>query len=237
MKGFLVGTNPKCECVMLREHFQELKADVVKHMIAQVHDNQLVNGMNTSAKDTIEVHVNIGGVGDAYDGGLDEDKLVFGGMDCVAEVPRTAVAEDEATIKVGCEKELEIYLRTSGLKLKEQGGSFTDPLAWWKMVHVRKRFPILSQLAEVFLSIPATSAPSERMWSRSSGVLTAKRSRLTPEVTSSTMFLKENMEIVRKHYTKAVKGVKDPVPLYLPNVVQSNETKVDVGEDLFGLSF
>ena len=64
----------------------------------------------------------------------------------------------------------------------------------------QKRYSILSQLAMSFLAIPATSAPSERMWSRGTGVLTTKRAMLLSEVISGTMFLKENMEVARKYY-------------------------------------
>ena len=105
------------------------------------------------------------------------------------------------------------------------------------MEHVQKRFPILAPLAQMFLAIPATSAPSERMWNRGAGVITAKRNRLAAEITSCTMFLKENVEILRKHYEEVVKGVKDPVPLYLPELVEAKETKVDVGADVFDVIF
>ena len=237
VKGFLNGADPKCEYVMTDEHFEELKADVVEHMIAQVHENQSVNGTSRRAADDNEAQESTKDSNDAYNGGLDEDELMFGGMDRVVEEPRSAVTEDETNIKVTCEKELEIYLRTPALKLKQPGGSFIDPLAWWNMEHVQKRFPILAQVSNIFLAIPATSAPSERMWSRGAGVLTAKRNRLAAEITSSTMFLKENMEILRKHYKEVVKGVKDPVPLYLPELVQADETKVDVGGDLFDVTF
>ena len=237
VKGFLNGTDPNCEYVMTNEHFEELKADVVEHMIAQVHENQLANGIISRAADDNESQENIKDSSDAYNGGLDEDELMFGGMDRLVEEPRSAVTEDETTIKVACEKELEIYLRAPALKLKQVGGSFTDPLAWWNTEHVQKRFPILAPLAQMFLAIPATSAPSERMWNRGASVLTAKRNRLAAEVTSSTMFLKENVEILRKHYEEVVKGVKGPVPLYLHELVEAKETKVDVGGNVFDVIF
>ena len=223
--------------LMTNEHFEELKADVVEHMIAQVHENQLANGIISRAADDNESQENIKDSSDAYNGGLDEDELMFRGMDRLVEEPRSAVTEDETTIKVACEKELEIYLRAPALKLKQVGGSFTDPLAWWNTEHVQKMFPILAPLAQMFLAIPATSAPSERMWNRGASVLTAKRNRFAAEVTSSTMFLKENVDILRKHYEEVVKGVKDPVPLYLPELVEAKETKVDVGGNVFDVIF
>ena len=56
-----------------------------------------------------------------------------------------------------------------------------------------------------FLAIPATSVPSERTWSRDAEVLTAKRAMFLSEVASGTMFLKENVEVARKHYQTVVK--------------------------------
>jgi hypothetical protein len=51
---------------------------------------------------------------------------------------------------------------------------FNDcPLEWWKMNE--KRFPILSILAKVYLCIPATSTPSERLFSNASNLMTVKR--------------------------------------------------------------
>ena len=48
------------------------------------------------------------------------------------------------------------------------------------------------------------------------------------------MFVAENAEVLRKHYNKVVKGVKDPTPLYLPEAgKKASAADVDVGQDLF----
>ena len=39
-----------------------------------------------------------------------------------------------------------------------------DPLAWWKMYD--GQFPPIAKLARKYLAIPASSAPSERVFSR-----------------------------------------------------------------------
>ena len=48
---------------------------------------------------------------------------MFGGMERVAEAPLTPGADDEATIKIDCEKKLELYLQTPGIPLCKRNGS------------------------------------------------------------------------------------------------------------------
>ena len=72
------------------------------------------------------------------------------------------------------------------------------------------KFPIVAQLAK-HSAIPTTYAPLERIWSHSAGVVTAKRSRLDSSVTSGTMFVKENEEILREHYKTVVIRASGPL--------------------------
>lgn len=51
-----------------------------------------------------------------------------------------------------------------------------DPLTWWK--NNEKQFPILAQMARDYLSIPATSVPSEQVFSAGKNLITDKRNRL-----------------------------------------------------------
>ena len=43
---------------------------------------------------------------------------MFGGMEQVVEASRTVGADDKVTLKLNREKELELYLQTSGLPLR-----------------------------------------------------------------------------------------------------------------------
>ena len=65
-----------------------------------------------------------------------------------------------------------------------------DPLLWWKM-HAQN-FPILSRLAKIYLGIPATSVPSERVFSTAGDIISAQRSALLPQHVDKLIFLKKN---------------------------------------------
>lgn len=66
-----------------------------------------------------------------------------------------------------------------------------DPLAWWK--GNQSTFPHLSQLARKYLCIPATSVPSERLFSVAGNIVTDKRGRLKPSNVNMLCFLSANL--------------------------------------------
>ena len=69
-----------------------------------------------------------------------------------------------------------------------------------------------------YLSIPATSAPSERVWSIASRIITKDRARLDSHLVSSLIFLKENGEILKKYYS-LIEGRERILPtIYEDNV-------------------
>ncbi|XP_034145491.1 zinc finger BED domain-containing protein 1-like [Esox lucius] len=69
--------------------------------------------------------------------------------------------------------------------------SEADPLAWWKLHQVT--YPKLTKLARKYLCIPATSSPSERLFSTSGNVVTCQRTCLKPSKVNMLVFLAKNL--------------------------------------------
>ncbi len=57
----------------------------------------------------------------------------------------------------------------------------------------------LSGLAHFYLAVLAVSAPSERIWSRASRILTLKRANLKAKVSQRMMFIMENLSVLHKY--------------------------------------
>ena len=69
--------------------------------------------------------------------------------------------------------ELKYYLSQPLIKLKE------NPMDFWSKQYV-SLYPMLCTIARKYLSVVATSVPSERLFSRAGNMLTDNRSRLSP---------------------------------------------------------
>lgn len=69
-------------------------------------------------------------------------------------------------------------------------GRNENPLEWWRLN--KSKYPRISQMAYKYLSIMATSAPSERMFSASGHLTSDKRSRMTPDNANLLLFLNKN---------------------------------------------
>ena len=65
-------------------------------------------------------------------------------------------------------------------------------------------------LAVKNLAIPATSAPSARIWSQAARVLSVKQNRMSEKVTSAIMYCRENMELLHKYYAEIAKERMHP---------------------------
>lgn len=82
--------------------------------------------------------------------------------------------------------EIDRYRQVEELLVHESN----DPLIWWKANC--NAYPNLSVLAQKYLSIPATSVPSERLFSDAGIHVTSLRNRLDPRLVNQILFIKQN---------------------------------------------
>jgi len=69
------------------------------------------------------------------------------------------------------------------------------PLRWWKLN--QSRFPHLAKLARRLLAIPATSAPSERIFSQAGITIANDRAALTHENAANCIFIKKAWPVIQ----------------------------------------
>jgi hypothetical protein len=128
------------------------------------------------------------------------------------------------------------------MKMKKvESKVYTCPLSWWKTSAVR--YMNLGKLVIKYLAVPATSAPSERIWSRAARVLTVERNRMKEDVTAAMLYCRENKPILHQHYTEIAKERmhegdhhlivkhKAVLPTFEDEDDDNSESKIDVGVD------
>jgi hypothetical protein len=84
--------------------------------------------------------------------------------------------------------EINMYLKTPKIKQNESS------LTWWnknKLV-----FPKIAKVAHKYLGIPATSVPSERLFSSAGNVISSRRKELLPEHAEQLVVLHDNIKLV-----------------------------------------
>ena len=106
--------------------------------------------------------------------------------------PSAAVPQPELSRQKLYEKmvaaEISNYRTGSGLSYCDESGVVQNPLDWWRSHE--KLYPCLSRYARRVLAIPATSAPSERVFSVAGQTATKKRNRLTGHAVTLLVWLK-----------------------------------------------
>ena len=94
------------------------------------------------------------------------------------------LGEEKQDDELSIQDEVKSYFQERLIKRKD------DPLCWWKVNG--SRFPHLENLAKKYLAIPATSTPSERVFSVAGIVVDKRRVALTPEMIDALVFLNKN---------------------------------------------
>lgn len=110
-----------------------------------------------------------------------------------------------------------------------------DPLDWWRGNPGRRE---LTKFAIIVLSLPCTSAASERNWSDFGNLKTKKRNELAVERTSKIIAVKSNLDLRFPEQSKQKKR-PDAVEEEYDNLNFDNDSDSDDwdGEEFDNLSF
>ena len=76
-------------------------------------------------------------------------------------------------------KELRLYAKTQQINVKD------DPLAWW--ADHQQTFPVLASVARRLLAIPASSAPTERVFSKLARINSKERCKMKPDLADALL--------------------------------------------------
>jgi hAT family C-terminal dimerisation region len=125
----------------------------------------------------------------------------------VPVIPEVAVVQDAAVLLAILTDELRSYQTRKGQLMvdgpkgpKHESAGYTNPLQWWKKNSAD--LPHLSVLARKYLCIPATSAPSERVFSAAGLTIAKTRASLHPENAADLIFLHNSWEYAEKFNAK-----------------------------------
>jgi hypothetical protein len=89
-------------------------------------------------------------------------------------------------------------------KLYKNDGCFNCPFSWWKVNQFK--FPLLAHLAHQLLCIPATSAPSEHVFSNAGLTIAKDHARLTPQTANELVFLHDAIPAIREFECSQSRG-------------------------------
>lgn len=105
-----------------------------------------------------------------------------------AAFSKVKMASEEKRQSVGMsqhQKQVNEYLQTELL------GRSEDPLLWWSTLG-SQLYPAVATVAQRYLSIPATQASSERVFSTAANIVTTRREHLLPEHVEQLVLLHDN---------------------------------------------
>jgi hypothetical protein len=131
-----------------------------------------------------------------YDDDDDDMHNLFAQLQPVQEV--VAAVGSEPALRAILLDEIKRYRSVDLLLMRNQDDSFTNPLAWWR--DNQSQFPNLARLAKRILCIPATSAPSERVFSAAGLTIAKDRARLLPTTADDLIFLHDIVNLFPHFY-------------------------------------
>ena len=95
---------------------------------------------------------------------------------------------DDSDSEDECQDDIEKYIKYKYDKHKNNN----NILKWWE--EHSKYFPTLTKIARYIHCIPASSAPSERIFSLSGFILNSKRTRMKPSTLNDMLYLNSHFK-------------------------------------------
>lgn len=223
--------------IMTGEDYKELKGDIIDQMVAKSKAMK-----KKSSDDQGNIPTAPSQTTKSTSKKPSKASQMLRGLNTKPRASSTVDNDDE--LRDDCRAQLNRFIKDAvngacPLESDDTDHGFNDPLKWWK--DNAFKYDLLSHLARLCLAIPATSAPSERIWSRAARILTLKRARLKEDaVVARMMFVRENIRFLRKHYVELAKAERDAnlhdlieyEMEYLPPLHgNEKEDGIDVGQD------
>ena len=120
--------------------------------------------------------------------------------------------DDIADITQLDEKINQELLNYKAIKLSKEQKEDTHLLKWWRDNKIQ--FPCLVEAVKALLHTPATSVPSERIFSEAGYIARARRSRILPRNLNKFIFIKKNMkyipELTKEHLVQEMADNENP---------------------------
>ena len=100
----------------------------------------------------------------------------------------------------------------NAIKFSAKQKKDTHVLKWWR--DRRTQFPCLVEAVKALLHTPATSVPSERIFSEAGYIARARRSKILPKNLNKFIFIKKNMkyipDLTKEHLAQAMADDANP---------------------------
>ncbi len=153
----------------------------------------------------------------------------------------------DIALRAVCESKLDRYLHDvinkGACPMYDENDAFNDPLKWGK--ENCAKYPYVANIDRKYLAIPATSAPSERVWSRLARILSFLRAHLSDDLVGRMMYVKENLLFLLKtHYRplrkkEMLKDLHHSVDLEFNYLIAMDEDDedIDIGKNDHLLDF
>jgi hypothetical protein len=111
----------------------------------------------------------------------------YSSNETVEEVSESAATTSSLLSSIYKKRKLNVNEELENYEKLPQEDPKTDPIDWWKLFS--NKYPSLSKFAFDILCIPATSVPSEQIFSKAGDLITKKRNRLSDDSVQSLMCL------------------------------------------------